>query len=89
MNKLLMTVLAVSYVSTCMRLLCYRRGLSNYRLPMSALAWLLIVATGTSVLEILQGRGVVSFGQAGIAVILCGLVWRAQGNVAQLLGDRS
>jgi hypothetical protein len=48
-------------------------------------AWLLIVATGTSALEILLGLGRVSFGTAGIAFTLCVLVHRAQGNVANII----
>jgi hypothetical protein len=49
------------------------------------LAWLLIVATGTSALEILLGHSHPSFGQAGVALTLCYLVHRAQGNFANII----
>jgi hypothetical protein len=75
----------LSYASTCIRLLCYRRGLANHRLHISLVAWFLIVATGTCTLEILLGHGHPSFGQAAIALTLCLLVYRAQGNVANII----
>ena len=85
MTKALTVLAVLCYVSTCMRLLCYRRGLANYRLHMSVLAWLLIVFTGTSALEILLGHGHATLGQAGIACVLCVLVYRAQGNVSTVI----
>nr|WP_253273761.1 contractile injection system protein, VgrG/Pvc8 family [Collimonas arenae] len=48
---------------------------------------MLIVATGTCALEILLGHGHPSLGQAGIALTLCVLVLRAQGNVANIIKD--
>jgi hypothetical protein len=81
-----LTMLALfSYASSCLRLLCYRRGLANHRLHISVVAWFLIVATGTSALEILLDHGRASFGEAGIALTLCYLVHRAQGNVANII----
>ena len=85
MTKYLTLLALLSYASTCLRLLCYRRGLANHRLHISLLAWLLIVATGTSALEILLGHGHPSFGQTAIALTLCVLVHRAQGNVANII----
>lgn len=85
MTKLLTMLALLSYASTCIRLLCYRRGLANYRIHISLIAWLLIVATGTCALEILLGHGHPSLGQAGIALTLCLLVYRAQGNVANIV----
>jgi hypothetical protein len=81
-----LTMLALlSYAGTCLRLLCYRRGLANHRLHISLAAWLLIVATGTSTLEILLDHGRASFGEAAIALTLYVLVHRAQGNVANII----
>jgi len=85
MTKLLTVLALLSYASTCIRLLCYRRGLANYRIHISLVAWMLIVFTGTRTLEILLGNGHSSFGQAGIAFTLCLLVYRAQGNVANII----
>ena len=85
MTKTLTLLALLSYASTCVRLLCYRRGLANHRLHISLVAWFLIVATGTSVLEILLDHGRASFGEAGIALTLCYLVHRAQGNVANII----
>jgi hypothetical protein len=68
-----------------MQLLCYRRGFASYRMHISLVAWSLIVFTGTSALEILLGRGHITLGQAGIAFTLCALVYRAQGNVANII----
>lgn len=85
MTKYLTVLALLCYASTCLRLLCYRRGLANHRLHISLVAWLLIVATGTSALEILLGHGHPSFGQAAIALTLCVLVHRAQGNVANII----
>jgi hypothetical protein len=75
----------VSYAATCLRLLTYQRGLSNYKLTMSLVAWCLIVFTGTSALEIIFHPTKIYAGTAGIAVTLMVLVWRARGNVAHIL----
>ncbi|QRX80869.1 phage holin family protein [Glaciimonas sp. PAMC28666] len=78
-----------SYSATCAQLLCYRRGVSNYRVHISLLAWVMIVFSGTSALEILLGYGHTSFGQAGLALTWSALVFRAQGNVSHILrGNR-
>lgn len=88
MNKVLTVIALLSYTTTCLWLLCYRRGYANYRIHISLVAWLLIVFTGTCALEILLGTAHTSLGQAGIAFILCVLVYRAQGNVANIIrGD--
>ncbi|MFJ2987748.1 phage holin family protein [Collimonas sp. NPDC087041] len=85
MTKLLTMLALLSYASTCIRLLCYRRGLANYRIHISVVAWFLIVATGTCALEIMLGYAHPSFGQVCIALTLCLLVYRAQGNVANII----
>lgn len=69
------------------RYLSYQRGLSNYKLSISLLAWLLMVISGTRALDILLTLDdvAVSFGELGISLLLCVLVCRAKGNVATLL----
>ncbi|PRC90870.1 phage holin family protein [Solimicrobium silvestre] len=84
MTKLLMLITLLSYIGTCARLLSYRRGLGNYRLKISLAAWCLILFTGTNAIDILLHPHAVSFGNAGIAVTLFLLVWRARGNVASI-----
>jgi hypothetical protein len=85
MTKLLTVIAALSYAVTCMQLLCYRRGYANYRVHIALMAWLLIVFTGTCALEILLGAAHSSLGQTGIAFTLCVLVYRAEGNVANII----
>ncbi|MDY7547277.1 phage holin family protein [Glaciimonas sp. CA11.2] len=75
------------YLAACGQLLCYRRGLANYRIHLSSLAWLLIALTGSCALDILLGDAPVSLAQAGLAFTLCIIVCRARGNVAHLLKD--
>ncbi|KAF3999230.1 phage holin family protein [Glaciimonas immobilis] len=84
-TTLLTTIEMLSYAATCMQLLCYQRGLANYRIHISFIAWMLIVFTGTCALEIMLGNRQTSFGHAGIAFTWCVLVYRAQGNVAHIL----
>ena len=81
----LTAIALLSYAATCLQLLCYRRGVANYRPHISLVAWLLIVFTGTCALEIVLGHGPISLGQAGIAFTLCALVYRAQGIVANII----
>ena len=89
MNHLLTVITLLSYSAACLRLLCYRRGLANYRMHVSWWAWLLILLTGICALEILLGHSQASPGRAGIAVIFCLLVFRARGNVANILRSYS
>ncbi|MGS0744008.1 phage holin family protein [Glaciimonas sp. GG7] len=77
----------ICYAATCMQLLCYRRGLANYRIDLSSIAWLLIALTGSCAIEILLGNTHVSLAQTGIAFTLCVLVRRAKGNVANILRE--
>lgn len=84
-NPIMNVITLVSYAATCLRLLAYQRGLSNYKWTMSFIAWCLIVFTGTGTLEILFHPTKIYFGTAGIAVMLFVLVWRAKGNVANIL----
>ncbi|MGS0740432.1 phage holin family protein [Glaciimonas sp. GG7] len=89
LTQLLTVIALLGYAATCLQLLCYRRGIANYRIQISVVAWLLIVFTGTRTLEILLGSGPISVGDSGLAITLCALVQRAQGNVANMLrGNR-
>lgn len=83
--QIIVIITLVSYAATCLRLLTYQRGLSNYKWTISLVAWCLIVFTGTSALEIVFHPTKIYLGTAGIAVTLCVLVWRARGNVANIL----
>ena len=85
MTNILTVIALLGYAATCLQLLCYRRGIANYRIRISVIAWLLIVFTGTRTLEILLGHGPLSIGDSGLAMTLCALVHRAQGNVASIL----
>lgn len=84
MTNFLTIITVVSYSAACLRLLAYRRGLGNYRLKISIVAWCLILFTGTSALELLLHPRPTSIGTTGIAVTLCILIWRARGNVASI-----
>ncbi|HWX01552.1 phage holin family protein [Collimonas sp.] len=88
MDNQFMTLIALlSYAATCLRLLAYRRGLANYKLSVSLFAWMLIVFSGTRALEILFafGHAGITFSQAGIAAALFLFVYRANGNVAEIM----
>ncbi len=81
-------ILLIASTLTCVRLLFYRRAGARYRWHMSALAWLLIVSTGSTALDILLGRfpsGTAHWGQVGITVVLCALTFAARGNVADII----
>lgn len=84
-NQMMTTVTLVSYAGTCLRLLAYQRGLSNYKWTVSLLAWCLIVFTGSVALEMIFHPTQTYLGTAGIALTVFILVWRAKGNVANIL----
>lgn len=85
----LVLLVFICHSITTFRLLSYQRGMSNYRSSVSLLAWLLMVCTGSRALDILLHLKTTSItpDQAGIALLLCILVWRTRGNVAALLRD--
>ena len=84
-GQIMTVVTLVSYAATCLRLLAYQRGLSNYKWTVSFIAWCLIAFTGTGTMEILFHPTPIYPGTAGVAVTLCFLVWRVKGNVANIL----
>lgn len=85
---LLTVLLFAASALTCMRLLFYRRRGARYRPHISAVAWLLIVSSGSTAIDILLGRlppGAASIGHVGLAVVVCALTFAARGNVAAIL----
>jgi hypothetical protein len=88
-DQIVTVITLMSYTATCLRLMAYQRGLSNYKWTVSFIAWCLIVFTGTGTLEILFHPTKIYLGTAGIAVTLLVLVWRARGNVANILRSYS
>lgn len=91
MAHLLALVMIVANAITCLRLLLYRRDGSRYRPLVSLAAWILIVSTGTTALELglgLYPAQAIHLGDAGIALVLCLLSVSARGNVAHILRTR-
>lgn len=86
-NQFMTLIALLSYAAMCGRLLSYRRGLANYKLSVSLFAWMLIVFSGTRALEILLafGHASICFSEAGIAAAVCLFVYRANGNVAEIM----
>jgi len=78
----------VANILTVARLVCYRRCGARYRPGMAWVAYALVVCTGGQVLDVLTRQAVVSLWQAGVAVVLAYLVWRARGNVAAIVRVR-
>lgn len=68
-----------------LRLACYDRGEARYRRGISLLASVLGAELCFTGLEIVIYGQPVSVGQALTSLLLCALIFRAQGNVAALL----
>jgi hypothetical protein len=84
-THILTAVTILSYTITCLRLITYRRGLGNYRLKISLIAWCLILFTGTTALDMILHPSHATVGNAGIGITLLVLAWRARGNVADMV----
>lgn len=80
---------ALAYIASALRLLCFQRNGARYRRGISLLACLLIAALLCAGLEIILFNPRVSFWQTAIAVLLCNLVYRSNGNLAALLRPSS
>lgn len=79
-------VLCAACMLTCARVLLFRRAGLRYRWGISALAWVLAASTGSVALDILlHGPAHISWGEAGIAVVMCVLTFLARGNVAHIM----
>lgn len=82
-------ITALACLLGALRLACYCRTGSRYRIGISLLASLLGAGLCVSGLEILLYRQPISLGYAATATILCLLIFRARGNVAALWNPRS
>lgn len=86
MDTLFFLVALLANALTAGRLIVYRRGLSRYRPGMSFLAWALIVCAGGQVIEALTNPlQQTPWWAAGFAAVIAVLVWRAKGNVANIM----
>lgn len=86
MDQLPAIVLCVACVLTCTRLLLFRRAGLRYRFGVSFLAWVLTASTGSIALDVfIHGRLNVTWGEVGIASVLCVLTFMARGNVAHIM----
>lgn len=84
-TSLLPLLAALAYIASAMRLVCFQRNGARIRRGISLLACQLIAALLCNAVDILLYRQHVSPWQAGIAVLLCILVYRSRGNLAALL----
>lgn len=78
-------IVALANVLTAGRLIFYRRKCSRYRFGMAVLAYLLIVCSGGRAIDIVVNFAPVTVWEAGLATIVSMLVWRARGNVANIM----
>lgn len=79
-------ILCIACILICVRLLMFRRAGRRYRFGVSLLAWLLIASSGSAALDILlHGAARITWGEAGIAGVLCVLTFIARGNVAHII----
>lgn len=78
-------ILCIACALTCVRVLIFRRTGKRYRWHISALAWVLAASSGSIALDVLlYGGAQVTWGEAGIASVLCALTCLARGNVAHI-----
>lgn len=88
METIIALIAVLANVLTAGRLICYRRGPSRYRRGVSALAYVLIVCSGGQAIDTLVNAGRVTPWEAGVATVIAVLVWRARGNVADIVRCR-
>ena len=81
-------VFVLANVLTALRLLFFQRAGARFRRGMAVVAYVLFVCTGGEVIDVITRGFPVSVWQAGIAVVLAVLVWRARGNVAAMVEVR-
>lgn len=81
-------IAVLANIITAGRLISYRRGLSRYRPGMAFLAWALIASSGGAAIDTVINGAPVSVPQAVLAVVIAVLVWRAKGNVADIVRCR-
>lgn len=79
-------VLCIACALTCARILIFRREGLRYRWVVSGLAWVLAASTGSVALNILLSWPThITWGEVGIASVLCVLTFLARGNVAHIM----
>lgn len=88
MHDLINLLTLLASLAICGRLLTYRRKPgTTYRFGVSWCAWVLIVCTGGTALQILVAGSSMrcSPWTMGVLGVLAVMAWRAQGNVARIL----
>lgn len=71
---------------TCARVLLFRRAGLRYRWHISLLAWVLAASSGSVAIDIILHRATrISWGEAGMAAVLCIATYLARGNLAHLM----
>lgn len=78
-------IVVLANLLTAGRLIFYRRKCSRYRFDMAALAYLLIVCSGGRAIDVVVNSAPVTVWEAGFAAVIALLVWRAKGNVANIM----
>jgi hypothetical protein len=88
MHHLIAILMLLANLTTCARLLLYRRAGARYRPLVSACAWVLIAASGSTALGILLGMyppADIHLGDLGISLVVATLSLAARGNVADII----
>lgn len=85
MDAIYVLVAVLANVLTAGRLICYRRGCSRYRPGMAFVAYVLIVCSGGQAIDTIVNAAVVTPWEAGFSAVIAALVWRARGNVAEIV----
>lgn len=71
---------------TCARVLLFRRTGLRYRWFISLLAWVLAASSGSVAINILLHRAAdITWGEAGMASVLCIATYLARGNIAHIM----
>lgn len=78
-------ILCIACALTCARVLLFRRAGLRYRFGISLLAWVLAASSGSIALNVLLGAAHITWGEAGMGVVLCVLTFLARGNVAHIM----
>lgn len=84
-DQIVAAVVVLANLATAARIFGYQRRGSRYRIWAAVLAYLLIACTGGQALDVLFNHVPVTVWQAGVAVVLAALVYRARGNVARIV----
>ena len=85
MTAALPVIAALTYVLIALRVVCYQRNGARYRWGVSLVATVIVAASLVGAGEIIFYKPHVRASQAGLAWLLCFIVFRCRGNVAALL----